>query len=149
MNATITRQVAAVTLLLFSVLTYSCSKNNAEDPPSANNQKTITGEWKWIRSVSGWGDIRTANADSTIILKLNTDSSYTVSLNNMVKYTGNFSSTIIPAADSLLVIQFGQNMSVNGLRILNVQAVAYFNNDTCRLYDYGIADGYSHLYYRK
>lgn len=146
MNPGIVRKFSIPLLLL--LFSYSCSKNSG-DVNLPSNQKTITGEWKWINSTSGWGDTRIAVADSVIILTLNNDSSYAVSLNNQVKYSGNFSSSIVTGSDSLLVLQFDRNMEVSKLRIHMMQSVVYFNTDTCRLFDYSTADGYSHLYYRK
>jgi len=138
------RKLAITNLLFSTILSYSCSKNNVT---VSDTPKTISGEWRWIKSESGWGGIEMPGADSTITLKLNNDSSYLVSLNNVVKYSGNYSSLLSP--DSLLVLQFDQNIEVSRLRIQKSQSVVYFNNDSCRLYDYQIADGYSHLYYRK
>jgi hypothetical protein len=148
MNRETAKEILSVFLLFFLLFSYSCSKRSG-DVNSSGNKKTIAGEWKWINSISGWGSIKTAVADTIVILTLNNDSSYSVSLNNQVKYSGNFSSSIITGSDSLLVLQFDRNMEVSQLRIPMMQSVVYFNNDTCRLYDYAFADGYSHLYYRK
>jgi len=143
------KQTVLPAAIISILLSYSCSKNNSTNSNATNNQKTILGEWKWIKSTGGWGDTKMSNSDTIVTLKLNTDSTYFVLLNNQVKYAGSFSGSLSSILDSLLVLEFDQNIEAHQLRIPKMQSIVYFNNDTCILYDYRIADGYSHLYYRR
>jgi hypothetical protein len=149
MNSKIIKWIGVIGYVMGLILLNSCSKNDSGNFDLPDNKKTILGEWQWIRSANGWGDIRIPHTDSIVTLKMNKDSTYSVALNNEVVYSGNFSTKIIPVWDSLLVIQFDQNMSIHLLRIRKMQSLIYFSPDTCSLYDHSTTDGYSHIYYRK
>jgi len=133
--------------MIFLLMLYSCSKSS-HDSTFQNDPNAITGEWKWIGSRTGWGSPIDPNSDSVIILKLNRDSSYLLSLNNIVKYSGIFSSRLMPDMDSLLVLEFNSHMQVNQLKLNNKESILYFKNDTCQLYDFGTADGSVHSFHR-
>ncbi|MBL0335934.1 MAG: hypothetical protein IPP73_11725 [Chitinophagaceae bacterium] len=140
-------------IFLFSLFTagslwlVSCEPDPGE--PKEPAKASIMGNWQWVNSISGWGGLSTPSPDSTVILKFNADSSYAISLNNQVKYTGPVHSFIAPYTDSLIVLNFDRNMSVHLIRIYQQSSITYFKNDTLRLYDYPVADGSSHLFIRK
>jgi hypothetical protein len=139
-----------ILFLLIVFFFFSCSKNKIETSVIPGAKPGITGEWQWIETHEGWsGDIIKADMDSIVTLKLNNDSTYSVSLNDQIKYGGHFSSFIIPETDSMIVLQFDSYIQVNKLRFLKSESVSYFQNDTCILHDFEIADGNSHDFKRK
>ena len=88
-------------IFLLSVSLYSCSKSESEvmiNPGGINNSKSNTdqqnnaqydGQWQWI---STWGVSRTlALADSPVVLTLNPDSTYKVTLSGQLSLQGTFS----------------------------------------------------------
>lgn len=88
-------------------------------------------------------------ADSVVTLKLTSDSLYFVLLNNQIKDSGRFSSSVDPAINSMIVLQFNNHIEVHKLRMPMNEGISYFQNDTCKLYDFQIADGNSHNFKRK
>lgn len=130
-----------------SLVLVSCEPDPAD--PKDPVKPSITGNWQWVNSISGWGGLSTPSPDSTVILKFNADSSYAISLNNQVKYSGPVHSFTAPGTDSMIVLNFDRNMSVHLIRIYQQSSITYFKNDTLRLYDYNVADGSSHLFIRK
>jgi hypothetical protein len=134
-------------MVLFFV---SCSKKQNETSESTSSAPKIKlmGEWTWVESRTGWGALVTPAIDSIVKLKLTDDSTYVVTLNNQIKYSGRFSTFISPSQDSSLVLQCDNNFSVHNLRFRNTESVIYFKNDSCRFYDYQIMDGSSHLFTR-
>ena|SRR5664279_82042 len=142
----ISHTILAIGLLL----PISCSRKSESIPINKppGNQVQILGKWSWQKSTTGWGGESYPPQDTSIAIKLNDDSTFSVWLNSDSVLHGAFSTVIIPAYDSLPIIQFNTIVSVSLLHLRQLEHITYVNNDTCWLYDYLTSDGSSHLFTR-
>lgn len=134
-------------ILLASPGIIACGKDKNPFKANPKPKVELAGEWKWVSSRGGWGgDIIEPSVDSVVTLRFGADSSYSVKLNNQLKFSGYFSSVTLPLMDSLIVLSFDTNIRVHRMRIQRSESIVYFAHDTCTLYDSNMSDGYSHIF---
>lgn len=129
------------------IILAACSKTDPAD--TSNTKPNLTGTWQWVNTVTGWGATTTPSTDSVVTLRVFADSTYSLSLNNQIKYSGSFFSFTTAAPENRLVLHFDQNMTVHKLMLPRIQSLMQYQNDSLRLYDYQLADGSTHLFLLK
>jgi hypothetical protein len=125
-------------LLAVSSLLFSACEKDTEATTD------IYGTWQWESSIGGIGGQTLQPAvNTTVIIKVNKDKSFTIEKNGVETYKGNFSITNMNNKE-VLVLNQGVSLS-DGAALYENQSFSLQQN---KLYleDYMITDGYRHIF---
>lgn len=133
--------------IVILIVCVSCLKKGTTTEPDISGAATIFGEWQWIRSVAGTTEV-SPDAGTVISLVANQDSTYSLKLNDNASFTGRLSSARLTDPENAVLLDFGQNMILDKLRLHQRSRIGLNTGESFLLVDYGITDGYTN-YFKK
>ena len=142
--------VRSCKVLMFFILIVSlssCIKRGTTGTEEISGAATIFGEWQWLRSVTGTTEV-TPDAGTVISFVCNQDSTYALKLNDNSSFTGRVSSSRLTDPDNAVLLDLGQNMILDKLRLQQRSRIGLNTGESLLLVDHGITDGYTH-YFKK
>lgn len=131
----------------FMISIVSCMKKGTTGTEEISGAATIFGEWQWLRSVTGTTEV-SPDAGTVISLVSNQDSTYSLKLNDNASFTGRLSSARLTDPENAVLLDFGQNMILDKLRLQQRSRIGLNTGESLLLVDHGITDGYTH-YFKK
>lgn len=132
---------------IFMISFVSCMKKGTTGTEEISGAATIFGEWQWLRSVTGTTEV-SPDAGTVISLVSNQDSTYSLKLNDNASFTGRLSSARLTDPENAVLLDFGQNMILDKLRLQQRSRIGLNTGESLLLVDHGIIDGYTH-YFKK
>lgn len=143
------KTITCLGLFFVCTLLSNCTKSTTTDK-TVNSVSTpvigITGTWQWMESLTGWQTTLSPSADSLVKLRIYSDSSYILLVNNQQRNAGKLHTFTTPAPGSQLVIQFDKNLKADKMTLFANEGIMFLQGDSLRLYDFTIVDGSSHLF---
>lgn len=132
--------------LAILLITASCSKQGAlkqQDNLSENLKQSEAGiKWTWVNTVGGIGGV-TKQPGSDITLALS-DSTYSVSVSDIVKEEGKYKIAVNTEGDAVLV--FDKNIDVENLYMQQEEKIIIMNDNDLQLFENTITDGFLHKF---
>lgn len=134
-------------LACFGFMFVSCIKTGDSQEQGSSGSATVFGEWQWLRSVAGTGEV--APATGTVVsLVCNQDSTYSLRLNDEPRFIGKLTASRLADMENALLLDFGQSMTLDKLMLQQRSRVSLNTGESMLLVDHGITDGYTH-YFKK
>lgn len=140
-------RLSFLVFIVILIVCGSCLKKGTTTEPDISGAATIFGEWQWIRSVAGTTEV-SPDAGTVISLVANQDSTYSLKLNDNASFTGRLSSARLTDPENAVLLDFGQNMILDKLRLQQRSRIGLNTGESFLLVDHGTTDGYTH-YFKK
>lgn len=134
-------------LICLSIFVGSCMKSANNVEPDISGAATIFGEWQWLRSATATSEV-SPDPGTVVSLVCNQDSTYSLRLNDNTSFTGRLSSSRLSDMENAILLDFGQNMILDKLRLQQKSRIGLNTGESLLLLDHGITDGYTH-YFKK
>lgn len=134
-------------LFLVAPLFFACVKTGNNEDGGVSGNATVFGEWQWLRSVAGTGEVSPATG-TVVSLVCSQDSSYSLRLNDEARFSGRLHASTLSDMENAVLLDFGQNMTLDRLMLPQHSRISLNTGESLLLVDHGITDGYTH-YFKK